>query len=135
MFVELIGSARPQRGVAICLRADDMSPEQVRREIVPALEGIQPSVRDPAHCPPTYTSMILQLDAQGNPRRPPGGAKDPIWVEVRRLQAWTKDAYVASVATSQGTAGTDNFCTAQRHWIGAPWQGSCERRRWWVSLR
>ena len=86
-----------------------------------------------SRCPPTYTSMILQLDSLGRPVGPPPGAVDPQILSIGELRPWTKDLFVFRYSVWVGTSGEGGHCQGRWDASAGEWRISCGGLRRYVS--
>jgi hypothetical protein len=111
---------------AVCVGWDDSS-RKVPADVMTRLRALYPPLRNADQCPPTYTSMILQVDSLGRPLERPPGAVDPLWIEVNTAQVWTRDLYVVRGAVGRGTSTSHYQCTAHREPANGDWKAKCMR--------
>jgi TonB family protein len=134
VLAELLSVTRPIVAGAMCVRWND-STASVPTDVLESLRATIPDVRDPAHCPPTYASMILRVDSLGKPLGSPTGAPDPVWISASRVRPWTTDLYAMNGVVSQGTLTRRYHCDARRERLGAPWTATREPTATSVGFR
>jgi hypothetical protein len=82
-------------------------------------------------CPPTYGSMIAEVDSSGRPLRPrPSGYIDPYILTIWRPIRVTDRLMAVRIKATQGTAGWLMYCEVS---IADPTQASCETVSTWIS--
>ena len=131
VFTELFKFATPLVASAVCVAQDDHFRTNISDDVLGLLRAEHPKVRNANRCPPTYTSMVLHLDASGKPVRPP--APDPVWVAADSARFWTVDIHVYRGIVAQGTGTTEYCCEARRPRQGDPWKAQCDVVSRWVS--
>jgi hypothetical protein len=84
-----------------------------------------------AACPPTYTTMIAQVDSLGRPTRPrPAGYIDPYYLRIWEPVRVTTWLLAVRVEATQGTRGWLFYCEVP---IANPSQTSCNLASTWIS--
>jgi hypothetical protein len=131
VFAELFSTARLMKSSAMCVTSGD-SRRAVLTDVLHGVRTMYPDARDPAHCTPTYTSMIQEVDSLGKPIRPPKGALDPVWLSTSKVQLWTSDLFMMTGSVAQGTATSRYQCQAWRS--GLEWRATCELTSMTVSF-
>jgi TonB family protein len=86
-----------------------------------------------SRCPPTYASMILQVDSLGRPVGRPSGAVDPQILSISELRQWTEDLFVFRYSVWIGTGGEGGHCQGQWDASAGEWRISCRGVRRYVS--
>jgi hypothetical protein len=82
-------------------------------------------------CPPTYTSMILQVDSLGRPTSPrPPGYIDPYYLRIWQPVRVTTWLLAVRVEATQGTRGWLFYCEVP---IANTSQTSCNLASSWIS--
>ena len=84
-----------------------------------------------ADCPPTYSRMIAEVDAEGrvvDPSRPLGYV-DPYRVEVRVLRYFLPDSALFTIGIMQGMGGRRFSC---RTYQGDEWGSECALEGMWI---
>jgi TonB family protein len=133
VLTKLLSIAQSMKASGICVSLGDEG-RTISADVLRALRATHPKVRDPAHCPRTYTSMILEVDSLGKPVLPPKGALDPVWLSATNVRPWARDLFVMRGSVAQGT-GTDWYrCQARREQSGRAWTATCELTGMTVSL-
>ena len=83
-------------------------------------------------CPPTYTSMILQVDSLGRPLNPrPQGYIDPYYLRIWEPVRVTDRLLAVRIEATQGTRGWLLYCEVP---IANALQASCQTLTTWISL-
>ena len=84
-----------------------------------------------AACPPTYTTMIAQVDSLGRPSRPrPPGYIDPYYLRIWQPVRVTTWLLAVRVEATQGTRGWLFYCEVP---IANPNQTLCNLASTWIS--
>ena len=126
-------AARWADSTALCLEilGGPAGPEAPPEALLRALRTRQRPVAAAA-CPPTYASMIAEVDSRGRvvDRRPPGYV-DPYVLSVGRPQFAQESYGWIHVREAHGTAGRAYLCTVQQV-QGRSWAW-CEVVSSWVS--